>query len=76
MNFNGTHLISHNPCCISKQCLLLLALEDLVQPRHRDPVGSMKISHGRILPRLAHPDHGLVVLVRQEDGLVGKKNVP
>ena len=44
-------------------------LKDGVHPTNADAVGTLQMTHSRILARADHPDHGLIVVVEDEVGV-------
>ena len=49
---------------VSKRHIALL--EDGMHPPTADAMGTFQMTHGRILARANHPDHGLIVVIEDE----------
>jgi hypothetical protein len=48
----------------------LSLFENLVQPRDRDSMRPLQVTHGRIAASLNDPNHRLIVLMEVQNGLV------
>ena len=71
----GMNIRSHlGSDLVSKRHIALL--EDRVHPANADAMGSLQVTHGRILARANHPNHGLVVVIKDEVGVSTPQLLP
>ena len=51
-------------------------LENGMHPPNVDAMGTFQVAHSRILARANHPDHGLIVVIEDEVGVVTPQLLP